>query len=129
MQSQALMEAMRELQLTPQEQYIYQHHLGNLARGGVRQPNGDISTFLNTTVDFGGRTYVLPTVWDNQIVDEDTAIQRAQAAGLQNFPSYGSVEEAEKRYQAMHGYMERDTSAYSIRQPSPANNPGAVARP
>ena len=124
--SQAFNAAMQELGLTPQEQFIYRHHLANLARGGVRQPNGDISTFLNITAGLGGRTYVLPTVWDNAIVSEDEAIRRARSAGLENFPSYGSVEEAEKRYQAMHGYMERDTSAYSKRQPPGNSNAGRV---
>lgn len=103
---------MNELQLTPQEQYAYEHHLGNLDRGGVRHDDGSISSFLNFTAGFGDKTFILPRVWDNQIVEETEAIRRAQADGLHKWPSYDSVEAAEARYQAMHGYMERDTNAY-----------------
>lgn len=103
---------MNELNLTPQEQYAYEHHLGNLAQGGVRHDDGSISSFLNTIRGFDNRYYVLPTVWDNQIIPEDEAVRRAQADGLHKWPSYDSVEAAEARYQAMHGYMERDTNAY-----------------
>jgi hypothetical protein len=103
--------ASRELQLTPQEQFIYRHHLANLAKGGVRQPGGDVSTFLSTTVGIDGRSYILPTVWGNRIVTEDEAVQMARMAGLQNFPSYASDEEAEARYKQIHPYFERDLSA------------------
>ena len=101
--------ALRELKLTPQEQYAYQHHLNNLALGGVRQPGGKTSSFLNIVTEMDGRHYVLPTVWDNQIVDENTAVERARKEGLDKWPSYDSEEAAEARYDAMHGYMERDT--------------------
>ena len=108
--SPSFISAMNELKLTPQEQYIYQHHLGNLSQGGVRQPNGKLSTFLNIISSFGDRAYILPTVWDNKILEQNAAIERARQAGLHNFPSYGTVEEAEQRYQAIHGYMERDSA-------------------
>jgi hypothetical protein len=127
---QNLTAATRELQLTPQEQYAYRHHLGNLERGGVPHPDGSVSSFLNTTVGFGNKTYVLPTVWDNKIVTVDDAVRRAREDGLEKWPSYDSVEQAEKRYQAMHGYMERDTgaklNANSIRQPVRDGNDRAV---
>lgn len=103
--------ASQALNLTPQEQYIYRHHLGNLSQGGVRQASGETSTFLSTTVGLGNRTYILPTVWDNQILAEREAVKRAQAAGLHNFPSYASVQEAEARYQQIHPYFERDLLA------------------
>lgn len=116
-------QALHELKMTPQEQYAYQHHLRNLARGGVRQPNGDISTYLSKTFTFGNRAYVLPSVWDNKIItDNQEIIRRAREVGLDKWPSYGSVDEAEKRYNVLHGYMERDTGAMirapSIRQPA-----------
>ena len=61
---------------------------------------------MNTEV--GGRHYNLPTVWDNKIVDPDEAMARSEATGLDKFPSYGSPEEAERRYDDMHQYMEQD---------------------
>ena len=99
--------ALAELSLTPQEQYMFRHHLGNLYRGGVQQPTGQVSTYLGSTFDVGGRHYMLPTVWDNQIVAPDAAFERARAAGMENWPSYGSEQEAEQRYEQIHGYMER----------------------
>ena len=40
------------------------------------------------------------------------AIQKAAKTGWNTFPSYGSPEEADKRYMQMHGYMEKDTANY-----------------
>lgn len=100
--------ASRELKLTPQEQFAYQHHLGNLAKGGVHNPDGSTSTFYSITKEIGGRTYVLPTVWDNQIIEPDEAVKRAIAGGLEKWPSYENEDAAFKRYMDMHRYMERD---------------------
>jgi hypothetical protein len=106
--SQHFERAKSELKLTPQEEYLYQHHLANLAKGGVRNPDGSVSTIFNITAEIEGKTYVLPTVWDNQIVSPDEAVKRAHARGLDKWPSYKTEDEASKRYDAMHGYMEQD---------------------
>jgi len=63
---------------------------------------------FNITAEIEGKTYVLPTVWDNQIVSPDEAVKRAHARGLDKWPSYKTEDEASKRYDAMHGYMEQD---------------------
>jgi hypothetical protein len=114
--------ASRELKLTPQEQYAYKHHLGNLDRGGVPHPNGSLSSFLNRTFRFGDRSYVLPTVWDNRVVSDHEAVRRARASGLDNWPSYPSDEAADARYNEIHSYMERDTdrklNANPVNQPA-----------
>jgi hypothetical protein len=110
--------AYRQLRLSPQEQYLYQQHLENLAAGGV--PNeGQLSTLFATTIEVDGRHYVIPTVWPSgsgrlEIVDADRASMLAAQAGLANFPSYGSQKEAEARYGRMHEYMERDFSQPSV---------------
>ena len=122
--------ASRELKLTPQEQYAYRHHLANLDRGGVPHDDGSLSSFLNITADFDGRTYILPTVWDNKIVPEDEAIERARQGGLDKWPSYDSEKAASNRYDAIHSYMERDTqrklNANPIGQPSRDRNAGSM---
>lgn len=101
--------AVRELKLTPQEQYAYQHHLRNRAMGGVKQPNGDISTYLSKSFTFGNRTYMLPSVWDNKIINDNKEIvRRAREIGMDKWPSYDSVKAAEARYNDMHRYMELD---------------------
>lgn len=105
---QNYMAALHELGLTPQEQYAYKHHLGNLSRGGVPHENGDISTFLSRVFTFGDRAFVLPTVWDNQIVNDQEAIRRSREVGMDKWPSYDSVDAAVARYNDMHQYMDRD---------------------
>lgn len=101
--------ALHELNLTPQEQHVYNHHRANFDKGGVPHPDGSISTFLNFTTGIDGKQYVLPRVWDNQILEEDQAVQRAKAEGLDKWPTYPTYQDAEKRYQQIHSYMERDT--------------------
>ena len=102
-------QAIADLQLTPQEQFLYQHHLSNLYGGGsLIRPNGDVSTVYQATVGVGGKQYNLPTIWQGQELPIEAAIQRAQQVGLDKYPSYATPQEAEARYQAMHPYMERD---------------------
>ena len=97
--------------LSPQEQYLYQHHLNNLTHGGyVLQDQGrSVSTIYNTTVEQDGKTYVIPTVWNGKILSEDEAGDMARQVGLERFPAYGSEQEANVRYMdQLHPMMERD---------------------
>jgi hypothetical protein len=95
------------LELTPQEQFMVNHHRANLEKGGV--PNeGGTSTYYSIGENIGGKYYVLPSVWDNQIVDRDEAVRRAKEVGLDSFPSYNSEQEGEDRYQQIHHLMEKD---------------------
>ena len=87
---------------------MYQHHFNNLRKGGVRQRDGKISTYLGIGVGIDGRYYMLPTVWDNKIVSEKEAIRRAHKAGIENFPSYANQEEGETRYKQLHDFMSMD---------------------
>jgi hypothetical protein len=102
-----------KLNLTPQEQSLYSHHLNNLnGSGKLVQPDGQISTVLNTTVEQDGRTFVIPTVWDGKQLSPQEAIQRAGKAGWDKWPSYASKTEAEARYNQLHASMEADTQQY-----------------
>lgn len=102
------------LQMTPQEQALYQRHLKNLwGNGGVDNPDGSRSTlFQMSTTGPDGQTYNMPTVYNGQILPPGAAYQQAQQQGLQTFPSYETPDQAESRYQQMHGFMDKDTSAY-----------------
>lgn len=101
------------MKLDPKEQALYQLHLSNLhGAGGVTNPDGTRSTLYQTTVEIDGKTYIIPTVWDGQIVPTERAIQLAQQKGFDIFPSYGSEQEAAARYQQMHEFMAKDTAAY-----------------
>jgi hypothetical protein len=102
-----------QLKLNPQEQALYQMHLQNLhGAGGVDNPDGSRSTLYQTTFELDGKNYVIPTVWGGKILTPDQAQQMAKQYGIDKFPSYGSDQEAEARYQQMHGFMEQDTAAY-----------------
>lgn len=112
-----LARAKTSLQLTPQEENLYYHHLGNLHGGGaVTNPDGTISTLYSITENIGGREYTLPSVWDGKILDRDAAISRAQQSGLQNFPSYATPAEAMSRYEQMHKYFDQDLKDWYVLQ-------------
>ena len=112
--------ATQQMKLNPQEQALYQMHLQNLyGAGGVDNdgsdpnlPAGSRSTLYQTTFEVEGKNYVVPTVWGGKILPPDQAFQMAQQYGLDKFPAYPSDQEAEVRYQQMHGYMEKDTATY-----------------
>lgn len=90
------------------EQFLIQHHRNNLAKGGVPDKDGSIQTYRGFSVGIDGKTYMLPKVWDGQVLSEDEAIKRAEKLGLDKFPAYDSPEKAEKRYQELHEIMEDD---------------------
>ena len=112
------------MNLTPQEQNLYQMHLSNLSGpGGVDNLNGSRSTLYQSVQHQNGRYYNIPTVWNGKIetekytdpvtgktfdVPNQTALQNVQNTGWQNFPSYPTAQEADDRYQKMHDYMEMD---------------------
>jgi hypothetical protein len=113
-------QAVQQLNLTPQEQFLYQHHLSNLWGGGrVVQPGGDVSTVLQSVVQGpDGRFYNIPTVWGGQALPVDAAQRQAALAGWGNWPAYATPQAADARYMAMHPLMERDTAAWLAQNPN-----------
>lgn len=92
-----------------EERYMYQHHLDNLKKGGVKNVvNDTISTYAAISVERDGKYYMIPTVWDNKRISNDKAIKRAKSVGFDKFPSYFSRDQAEGRYQNIHKAMEED---------------------
>ncbi len=113
-------DANKSLQMTPQEQAMYQRHLTNLwGEGGVNNPDGSRSTLYQmSTTGPNGQTYNMPTVYNGQILSPDAAYQQAQQQGLSNFPAYATPQQAEDRYGAMHNFMDKDTGDYfAVRGP------------
>lgn len=101
------------LKLSPQERALYQRHVDNLTgAGGVDNPDGSRSTLYQSSVERGGKTYNIPTVWDGKILPPAEAVKRVDAEGWDKFPSYKDEQEAEQRYQLMHSFMEGDTRRY-----------------
>lgn len=104
--------ASSHLGLSPQEQFLYQHHLNNLINGGYfRHPSGGVSTVLQRPVEHQGRYYNIPSVWGGQILSEMESRKRASAMGWQTWPSYSSWQDADARYMQMHDYMAQDLPA------------------
>ena len=115
--------ARKDMKLSPQEEQLYQRHLTNLyGPGGVNNPpdkdnpKGSRSTLFQATVEHGGKFYLIPTVWNGKKLPVSDAVKLVRSEGWSNFPSYNSVDAAEKRYQRMHSYMERDTQRYFNQQ-------------
>lgn len=112
-------QAIMDLQLSPQEQNLYQYHLNNLwSKGGFVHPHtGDISTLLQSVVE-GPKTvlgsyYNIPTVWEGKQHSDKEAREHAEKVlGWHNLPAYSSPEAADTRYAKMHPYMEKDTLLY-----------------
>lgn len=106
-------EADAAMKLTDQEKFLYNKHLENLnGRGKIVHPDGSVSSLLQMSFERGGKIYNIPTVWNGKQLEPDDAIKAAEKVGIKKFPSYGSEEQAESRYGAMHGYLEKDTSDF-----------------
>lgn len=115
------------LNLSPQETALYQMHLKNLTGpGGVDNADGSRSTLFQAVQEHSGKFYNIPTVWNGKIetekytdangkvwdVPNNTALSNVEKMGWDKFPSYGTPEEADKRYDDMHKYLEQDTRNY-----------------
>lgn len=105
-------QASEALKLSPQEQYLYMHHLNNLATGrAVKNADGSISTVLQRVVGGpNGRYYNIPSVWNGRILGAKEATMMSSQMGWGRWPSYSSPDEADARYMAMHKYMNDDVS-------------------
>lgn len=100
---------MNMLRLTPQEHYLYQHHLDNLNNSPVIQPSGDVSTLLQAVVPGPGKRYYnIPTVWNGKVYSVEDSARMAASEGWKNWPSYKTPQEADARYQQMHPLIEQD---------------------
>lgn len=121
-------EADEALGMNKQEADLYKRHLFNLyGSGGVDNPDGSRSSLYQAVQEHDGKFYNIPTVWNGKIETEPwtrpsdgktfdvpnaTALQNVQKEGWDSFPSYQTANEADERYDQMHGFMERDTADY-----------------
>jgi len=77
---------------------ITRHHYTNIANGNsIPHDDGSLSTVRNITIERDGLVYVLPTVWDGDIVDTDTAIRFSTKIGA-DWPVFSSEKEASDWY-------------------------------
>ena len=62
---------------------ITEHHYRNIAEGKtVDNPDGSLSTVKTATVEYDGVTYLIPTVWDGEILELEDAEKRAFSEGV-----------------------------------------------
>jgi hypothetical protein len=121
-------EADEALGFSEEEAALYKRHLSNLyGEGGVDNANGSRSSLYQSVQEHNGKFYNVPTVWngkrevepwkrpsDGKVFDipNATALQNIENEGWDKFPSYPTPEEADRRYDQMHGFMEQDTQDY-----------------
>lgn len=70
---------------------------GPLPGAGVRvqNPDGSFSSERTIGVNLEGREYVIPTLIGGQQFTTEQAVEEARRRGLKNYPSFGTVQEAE----------------------------------
>ena len=106
--------------LTPQEDYLWQHHMRNLqsiGTGGVRNKDGSVSTVYQSVITGpDGRFYSIPTIWGGKVLGIEESAAKARARGLQNWPSYSTPQAADARYQQMHQFMDPRQARVSMGQ-------------
>lgn len=120
-------EADEAMGLNPQEANLYKMHLFNLwGSGGTNNDDGSRSSLYQAVQEHGDKFYNIPTVWNGKRetepwtrsdgktfdVPNQTALDNVAKTGWDNFPSYKTPEEADERYDQMHGFMEQDTADY-----------------
>jgi len=114
-------EALSSMKLTPQEQYLYWHHMNNLyGSGKYIQPDGSVSTLKQAVVEGpGGKSYNIPTIWNGKELSVEEATAEAAKVGWNRWPSYSDPNAADLRYETLHPYLERDLEQYLGSHPSP----------
>ena len=93
-------------------EFMYAHHARELAKGGVQNPAGGVSTYYGMTApDESGRQRMVPTVWNGQILPPPVAYDQARMQGLWRYPGSFSPTRTLYNYMndpAQHPRMEKD---------------------
>ena len=84
--------------------------IGGFSRLPTRHPSAGRSNvrFMSVSPGRGNRTYVIPTMFDGKQLESDAALAKAKRIGLENFPKFFGVKDAEKWIQANHGFINED---------------------
>ena len=70
-------------------------------------PDGARSSLRQATVQVADKVYSIPTVRNGQILEGPDAIEAAEAAGWDKFPSYANHDEGKARFGQMHDLWTR----------------------
>lgn len=95
-----------------QELNVIRHHRRELSRGGVRNKDGSISTFIGSENPILGAETVYPKLRNGKILSDEDARSAAEADQVVSrgkyWPTYESSDKAQQREKIMHLQMEED---------------------
>lgn len=74
----------------------------------VKNEDGSESNVLLTGMNHNGREYVIPTMVDGRKLTPQDAFRIAKKRGLENYPNFSSVEEADKWARENHGSIDEE---------------------
>jgi hypothetical protein len=85
---------------------ILRHHYENLAYNrAVSNEDGSVSTVYTRQVDINGRPTLIPSVWEGKILEEEDAVERALASGIE-WPTADTHEELRAYDEGLHKNMQ-----------------------
>lgn len=92
---------------------IWKHHQMNVDnKTYVKNDDGSISTVFTTILGDGEREYLIPKVWDGEILSDEDAWERAMSSGIE-WPSAVSGEEGIRQLEELDEELHKDMSGYA----------------
>ena len=85
----------------------------------VKNSDGSVSNVLLSGFSIGGREYVIPTMVDGKKLSSKEAVALAKKHGLENYPSFDTVEEGERFAQQYHDQIDENGRVIDQRATSP----------
>jgi hypothetical protein len=95
--------------LSPQETALLQYSRDNMLSGNVIEKDGDLtSVYITGVTGPDGRIYNVPGYADGKMLTDEEALVRANAAGLDKYPSYATGTEADRAAEKVHRFIDKD---------------------
>lgn len=92
---------------------IWQHHQKNVDEGTyVKNDDGSISTVFTTIMGDGEYEYLIPQVWDGEILSAEDAWDRAMSSGI-DWPKEPSGEEGVRKLEQLDEWLHEGMSGYA----------------
>ena len=92
---------------------IWKHHQMNVDnKTYVKNDDGTISTVFTTILGDGEREYLIPKVWDGEILSDEDAWERAMSSGIE-WPSAVSSEEGIRHLEQLDEELHKDMRGYA----------------
>ena len=92
---------------------IWKHHQMNVDnKTYVKNEDGSISTVYTTILGDGEREYLIPKVWDGEILSDEDAWDRAMSSGI-DWPSAPTGEEGVRQLEQLDEELHKDMRGYA----------------